>query len=88
MTVVHRFTSPEWFTVLCRHISVEGEKRNPDEIFRQILKLRVGEALAFAPATILRRKYSGKPERLGSSLLQIKVRKRLTWDGGKSILCL
>ena len=87
MTVVHRFTSPEWFTVLRRHISVEGEKRNPDEIFRQILKLRVGEALVFAPSTILRRRYGGEPERLGSSLLQIKVRKRLTWDGGKSILC-
>ena len=87
VTVVHRFTSPEWFAVLRRHISVEGEKRNPDEIFRQILKLRVGEALIFAPSTILRRRYGGEPERLGSSLLQIKVRKRLTWDGGKSILC-
>lgn len=88
MTVVHRFTSPEWFTVLRRHISVEGEKRNPDEIFRQILKLRVGEALVFAPSTILRGRCGGEPERLSSSILQIKVRKRLTWDGGKSILCL
>ena len=88
MTVVHRFTSPEWFTVLRRHIPVEGEKRNPNEIFQQILKLRVGEALVFAPSTILRRRCGGESERLGSSILQIKVRKRLTWDGGKSIVCL
>lgn len=47
MTMVHRFTNPEWFGVLRRHISTGEEQKNPDELFRRILKLRVGEALLF-----------------------------------------
>ena len=84
-TVIHRFTSPEWFSVLRRHISME--EQNSPELFRRILNLRVGEALLFAPSTLLCRKHGRTPERLGTDLLQIKVRRRVTWDGGKSIVC-
>lgn len=87
MTVVHRFTSPEWFSVLRQHISVEGEGKNPAELFKRILNLRVGEALLFAPSALLRSRNGRTPERLGPEILQVKVRKRLTWDGGKSIVC-
>ena len=87
MTVVHRFTSPEWFSVLRKHISMSEEKNRSEELFKRILNLRVGEALLFAPSALLRRADEGSPERLGSDLLQIKVRRRLTWDGGKSIVC-
>ena len=90
MTVVHRFTSPEWFSVLRRHISMNEEKSSSEELFERILNLRVGEALLFAPSALLG--YAdGRPEsseRLDSNLLQIKVRKRITWDGGKSIVCI
>ena len=88
MTVVHRFTSPEWFGVLRRHILMEEEKTNPDGLFRRILNLRVGEALLFAPSALICRENRRKPERLGSDILQIKVRRRVTWDGGKSIVCM
>ena len=84
-TVIHRFTSPEWFGVLRRHISME-EEENP-ELFRRILNLRVGEAFLFAPSTLLCRSDARKLERLGPDLLHIKVRRRVTWDGGKSIFC-
>lgn len=87
MTMVHRFTSPEWFGVLRRHISTGEEQKNPDELFRRILNLGVGEALLFAPSALLYRTDGITPETLGSDLLQVKVRKRVTWDGGKSIVC-
>ena len=88
MTMIHRFTSPEWFGVLRRHISTGEEQKDSDELFRRILKLRVGEALMFAPSALLYRSDESSPERLGSDLLQIKVRRRVTWDGGKSIVCI
>lgn len=70
------------------------DDRNP-ELFKRILDLRVGEALLFAPSTLLVSSRDadgwggdsvGMPTRLGAELLKIKVRKRVTWDGGKSIL--
>ena len=87
MTVIHRFTSPEWFAVLRRHISIEDEKNDSKELFSRILNLRVGEALLFVPSAILERDDKGTSSTLGSNLLQVQVRKRLTWDGGKSIVC-
>lgn len=87
MTIVHRFTSPEWFEVLRRHISTGEGQKNPEKLFQRILNLRVGEALFFAPSALLYRMDERKPERLGSDILQMKVRKRVTWDGGKSVVC-
>lgn len=86
ITVLHRFTSPEWFSILRRHILMEEEKNDPDGLFRRILNLRVGEALLFAPSALLCRVNGRTPERLGSDLLQVRVRRRVTWDGGKSIV--
>ena len=88
MTIIHRFTSPEWFGVLRRHISLGDEQKDSDELFRRILHLRVGEALLFAPSALLYRTDEGPPERLGSDPLQMKMRKRVTWDGGKSVVCI
>lgn len=88
MIVVHRFSSPEWFNVLRRHISMDEGKHGSEELFKRVLNLRVGEALLFAPSALLGSADESAPRRLGSTLLQIKVRKRLTWDGGKSIVCI
>lgn len=87
MIVIHRFTSPEWFKVLRKHVLMDEQKHDSEEVFSRILNLRVGEALVFAPSALLGRTYGGVLDRLGSNLLQIKVRKRLTWDGGKSVVC-
>ena len=52
------------------------------------MKLRVGEALLFSPSAIvgLEKGPEGVTviERLGTDYLKIRVRKRLTTDGGKS----
>ena len=62
--------------VLRRHISAGEEQKNPDELFRRILNLGVGEALLFAPSALLYRTDEITPETLGLDLLQVKVKKR------------
>ncbi|KAE8143451.1 hypothetical protein BDV38DRAFT_267355 [Aspergillus pseudotamarii] len=111
VTIVHRFTSPEWLRTLQKHLaaaasdpfsSKSGSGNNSSEMeepgaeiystsaFDDIVRLRVGEALLFAPSAIVKvgAREDGRVEfhRLGSDFLPIKVRERLTSDGGKSVL--
>ncbi|KAI5781295.1 hypothetical protein EDC01DRAFT_710193 [Geopyxis carbonaria] len=83
-TVVHRFSSPEWFEVLRKHIS----KAAPDEgraLFESIVELGVGEAVVFAPSAVVAGE-GGEGRRLGPRGMRVKMRKRITWDGGKSVM--
>jgi DNA helicase HerA-like ATPase len=91
ITVIHRFTSPDWFRALKTHISIsssstEGEK---DEryLFRKIVNLRTGEALIYAPTAVLGKDLTGKLTKATEELLKVSIRKRVTWDGGQSIVC-
>ena len=88
MTVIHRFTSRERFNALRKHISIENETNGgSEELFKQIVDLRVGEALLFAPSALLGWSDGDISKTLGSELLKVRVRKRFTRDGGKSIVC-
>lgn len=53
-------------------------------LFRQIVHLRVGEALLFSPSAVVGAASEG--HRLGDGYMVIKVRDRLTEDGGKSVI--
>lgn len=123
VSVVHRFTSPDWLHALRKHlagISITAEllgKANlgvdaetdrlsatdlsPKAIagpslalFSNIVKLRVGEALLLAPNAIIGvKKGSGEDtapigdvKRLGHGVLKVRIRNRVTEDGGKSIM--
>lgn len=96
MTIVHRFTSPSWLTTLKSHLagmSVEGEtsKRDIAGIFKQIVNLEAGQALLFSPSSMTGADLKAdhdqlKMQKLGVGYLKIGVRKRLTEDGGRSIL--
>jgi hypothetical protein len=57
-----------------------------DELFRNISGLGTGEALVFAPSAILAMEASGRT-RKADKLFKMKMRKRVTWDGGKSLVC-
>ena len=91
ITVIHRFSSPEWFDVLKRHLPVfdrDGDKSNKVALQKKILRLKTGEALIFAPSAIFGA--SGDAGERGfdtDTLFSMRMRKRVTWDGGKSILC-
>ncbi|POS85823.1 hypothetical protein EPUL_004986 [Erysiphe pulchra] len=106
ITIVHRFTSPNWLQCLRKHIAaldhnqaelVSNEKPLTDnssqtslvplqinsqkDILQQIVKLDVGNALLFAPSAIV-----DVDQKLGMNYIKIKVRNRLTSDGGKSVM--
>jgi len=89
LIIIHRFSSPEWFNVVRKHVSIaETDKAGLENLFGRIVTLRPGEALLFAPSTILTKRGRNGDTfvQLSSQLLKVKIRKRLTWDGGKSLL--
>ncbi|KAH8431507.1 uncharacterized protein LDX57_009170 [Aspergillus melleus] len=108
VTIVHRFTSPEWLRILRHHLAgavdncfalTPGSENELDDhpeegeaetLFTKIVRLGVGQALLFAPSATVRTTVAddGKVtiHQLGAQHLTIKVRARLTDDGGKSVL--
>lgn len=94
VTIVHRFTSPQWFRTLREHLAgvstldeLEGvTKRDVQSIFAEIVELEPGEALMFSPSAILEPVEGEVPRKLGMEWLKVRVRSRLTEDGGRSIL--
>ncbi|KAI1498116.1 hypothetical protein F5X99DRAFT_432244 [Biscogniauxia marginata] len=80
----------------------EGDDSVSGDLFNEIVGLRVGEALLFAPSALVglgmeggeggeggdasKRATGMSLKRLGDEVLKIRVRKRITVDGGKSIL--
>jgi hypothetical protein len=113
VTIVHRFTSPEWMQSLKAHLAavasdmvdqvpdssgrqhsterISGAKSNTASlIFREIVGLRVGEALLFSPSAMvdadMASSDASRYARLGTGFLKVRVRTRLTTDGGKSVL--
>ncbi|KAH2364084.1 hypothetical protein KXV98_003088 [Aspergillus fumigatus] len=104
VTIVHRFTSPEWLRVLQKHLA--GAAENPfsaqaqsdmadpqsESLFDRIVALQVGEALLFAPSAVVGADICDdghvKFHRLRNGNLRVKIRSRLTSDGGRSVLSL
>lgn len=112
VTIVHRFTSPEWLHILKNHIAgasdspfsskkttnaypekedqENGDTENDsDSLFSRIVHLRVGEALIFSPSAIIEASVKDSRVnycRLGANHLGVRIRSRLTLDGGKSVI--
>ncbi|KAJ0335217.1 hypothetical protein COL922a_009550 [Colletotrichum nupharicola] len=113
MTVVHRFTSPDWLRTLKTHLAgissmsvmvadeedqtqavnpvTIGGKDPMMEIFSIILSLKTGQALVFAPSVVLGWQEMFEDEqtglqRLAHRALRVKVRSRLTRDGGRTVM--
>lgn len=90
MTIVHRFTSPQWLLALKAHLAGVSDlgdddaQQNIKEIFRTIVNLETGQALLFSPTALLDVTDSG-PKKLGTRHVKMRVRKRITADGGKSV---
>lgn len=83
MIVIHRFSSPAWLEFLRKHVAADAERA--EELFREISELRTGEAIVFAPSAMLGN--AGEEARaLGGRRFRVAVRKRITWDSGKSLV--
>ena len=96
-TLVHRFTSPQWFKALEHHlaaISIDRSRDDGTELFKRIIRLNVGEGLLFAPSAALSLRNNAKDSddnvpgdwKLNEGYLHVRVRNRLTHDGGRSVL--
>lgn len=96
ITVIHRFSSPEWFSAIKRHIPVDVKDR--EDIMRTIESLKTGTALVYAPNAVLGWK-ENVGEGIGGSekgkgglvkgtgrMMKLSMRKRITSDGGQSVL--
>ncbi|KAK2022203.1 hypothetical protein LX32DRAFT_698831 [Colletotrichum zoysiae] len=113
MTVVHRFTSPDWLRTLRSHIAgvssfsvtvpkeqeyvdhidpvADRKKDSANDLFAKIVSLQTGQALVFAPSAVIglapeENDTMTTIQRLAHRLLVVKVRSRLTQDGGKTVM--
>ncbi|KAG8690786.1 hypothetical protein FRC11_009141 [Ceratobasidium sp. 423] len=91
--ILHRFSSKGWYDHLLSHIAADM----PDDAFAQLVSLKTGQALVISPACIAAFTPSTPPTtgsasnkksvaQLSRRYLIIKTRKRLTNDGGASIM--
>ncbi|KAM3086270.1 hypothetical protein ACMFMG_000407 [Clarireedia jacksonii] len=84
ITIMHRFSSPEWLSALKKHIPMNVIDHN--ELMGKIEKLRTGAALVYSPNAILDIDDDGGLVKSTSKLLEMYIRRRVTADGGQSIL--
>ncbi|CBY00281.1 predicted protein [Plenodomus lingam JN3] len=84
LTVIHRFTSPTWYAALRQHISAMGG--DDRAIMRRIEELETGGALVFSPSAVLGKDDEGAPVKATGRLMGLRIRKRITKDGGESIM--
>lgn len=107
-TLVHRFTSPDWFKTIKAHLipaaaategsSASGSGLGLGSMMSQIADLNAGEALLFAPSAMLQVDHltdekngeevvvSRRVKKLGMEYWSVRIRARVTADGGKSIM--
>ncbi|PSN59035.1 hypothetical protein BS50DRAFT_566128 [Corynespora cassiicola Philippines] len=82
--VIHRFSSPEWFSAIKRHIPTTAEDR--DSLMQRIESLNTGTAIIYSPNAIIGRDEGGNFITGTSRMIKVSIRKRITSDGGQSVL--
>jgi DNA helicase HerA-like ATPase len=97
VAVLHRFSSPKWWQHLIQHVPTDFSN---SDAFDKVVKLQTGHSIVLAPSGIGLFKVSepdvdvnqqcGAKEitRFGRRYLVMKTRKRVTADGGASVLVL
>lgn len=106
-TLVHRFTSPDWFRTIKAHLfpaaaaedSGGGVSARAGSMMSEIVELNVGEALLFAPSAMLQVirlteegekngevVVSRRVKKMGMDYWSVRIRARVTVDGGRSIM--
>jgi DNA helicase HerA-like ATPase len=83
IAVIHRFSSPEWFTAIRRHIRIPETER--EELMERIEALPTGTAIVYSPKSVLERRDDGTIKQGTGIMLEVKMRQRITADGGKDV---
>ena len=84
VTVIHRFSSPEWLSAIRRHIPTATKDR--ESLMRRIESLTTGKAIIYSPSAVYGRYESGELITGTSKLISVSIRRRITCDGGQSVL--
>ncbi|KAJ6518103.1 hypothetical protein C8R47DRAFT_1031499, partial [Mycena vitilis] len=85
--ICHRFSSPAWCAHLARHVSAGSDSATASASwYQQVMLLSTGDALVFSPAALMTADEQGGIGLLGSEHFKLRVRPRLTRDGGASVL--
>ncbi|KAG5648683.1 hypothetical protein DXG03_000029 [Asterophora parasitica] len=85
---LHRFSSPSWWEHLVKHVSADFT--GSDAAFDKVVRLQAGQAIVLAPSALGVFSHGNNRilSQLGRRYLVMKTRKRVTRDGGASILVL
>lgn len=95
VAILHRFSSPSWWEHLAKHVSADI---SAEDAFDRVVKLQTGEAIVLAPSGLgvfpdapdpARMGYAAPVPKLGQfgrRYVLMKTRRRITKDGGASIL--
>lgn len=95
VAILHRFSSPSWWEHLAKHVSADI---SAEDAFDRVVKLQTGEAIVLAPSGLgvfpdtpdtARTGYAAPVPKLGQfgrRYVLMKTRRRITKDGGASIL--
>ncbi|KAI6134861.1 hypothetical protein EV401DRAFT_863313 [Pisolithus croceorrhizus] len=94
ISILHRFSSPSWWEHLSKHVSADI---SADDAFDRVVKLETGEAIVLAPSgfgvfpdaplgALKTSQTIPKLNQFGRRYILMKTRRRITRDGGSSIL--
>ncbi|KJX92326.1 hypothetical protein TI39_contig5870g00003 [Zymoseptoria brevis] len=90
VSIVHHFKSPAWFAAIRGHLggasSLVTQGKEQEKMFDEIVNLRTGESLVFAPEAFVCVSEANKAERLGAGVMKMKTRVRAGADQGMSVL--
>ncbi|KAF9008922.1 hypothetical protein BDQ17DRAFT_1301128 [Cyathus striatus] len=95
VAILHRFSSPSWWNHLVNHVSADFTE---SDAFDKVVKLQTGQAIILAASALgifvpINNTDENKPQNIslthfGRRYLVMKTRRRITADGGKSVLVL
>ncbi|KAJ4286312.1 hypothetical protein N0V90_013346 [Kalmusia sp. IMI 367209] len=83
VTIIHRFSSPKWLSAIKRHIPTTEDG---DSLMRRIESLRTGTAMVYSPNAVLGHDGNDNWITGMSKMINVNIRKRITSDGGQSVL--
>ncbi|EGP85157.1 unnamed protein product [Zymoseptoria tritici ST99CH_1A5] len=90
VSIVHHFKSPAWFAAIRGHLggasSLVTQGKEQEKMFDDIVNLRTGESLVFAPEAFVCVNEANEAERLGAGVMKMKTRVRAGVDQGMSVL--
>lgn len=84
ISFIHRFTSPEWFTAIRQNIPIPDQDRV--SVMRQIEGLPTGMAIVYSANSVLGYEEGDQLKKGTGILMKVRMRERITTDGGQSIL--